>query len=661
MSLKAKFLTLITLTALALVLLIYIGQGSLEKAVDTTQDLVDNSFLPIIEEDIPEFTLLNDSLSLILNADRDAYQAVMALNFAATATSHKDLEEQVSDYKENRDQVLERMQKSKAAYDDAGLDLFPKYEKEYARWISECQAIVDMTNYILPRELSLKKKLEESIVSFAEFRESLDELGESLDEEIKSATDRKSVVQLSVALTLVLNADRDAYQAILAEQKLLSKLDMEELEAADAENSTNIEQVEQRLMKASVVFTDRDNSIYSKCRELFEVWRDQSRSIFDIKFSIEDSQLRREDLLDVANVHFSLMRDEINKITGTLETQVLAKVESAKEHGEAAIDQKNKMIKDSERSIVVFYIVGAFVALFTIGFIWLLSRNILKVLKNAIRGLIESSTQVTNASAQLSDSSQGLAHSASEQASTLEETFASVEELSSMTDRNAENSISASEKSEISRNETEKGRGAMERMKEVMERIKSSSDEMAKIIKTIDEIAFQTNILALNAAVEAARAGEAGSGFAVVAEEVRGLAQRSAEAAQTTSGMIVDSQRNTSEGVSASEEVAKILIEIYENVSAVAGIVSEVSEASQEQSEGLKQINIAASQMDQVSQSTAANAEETASASEELSAQAEVLNDMVAEIQNLLDGTGKKKSQRSPSEFSDDSDNLKLH
>ncbi len=180
----------------------------------------------------------------------------------------------------------------------------------------------------------------------------------------------------------------------------------------------------------------------------------------------------------------------------------------------------------------------------------------------------------------------------------------------------------------------------MSRMSEAIGEIKRSSDETAKIVKTIDEIAFQTNLLALNAAVEAARAGDAGKGFAVVAEEVRNLAMRSAEAAKDTSALIEGSQKNADNGVTVTEEAAKSLREITDNIQKVAQLVGEVTAASNEQSEGIDQINTAVAQLDKVTQSSAANAEESASASEEMSGQAQELKAAVGTLVALVGGAG---------------------
>ncbi len=183
------------------------------------------------------------------------------------------------------------------------------------------------------------------------------------------------------------------------------------------------------------------------------------------------------------------------------------------------------------------------------------------------------------------------------------------------------------------------------RMSEAIEKMKSSSDETAKIIKTIDEIAFQTNLLALNAAVEAARAGEAGKGFAVVAEEVRNLAQRSAKAAKSTELLIEESQQNADNGVVVTKEVGEILQQITESIQEVTALIADVSAASNEQAQGIAHVNTAVAEMDKVTQLNANNAEQSTSASEELSAQARQLDQMVDELTTIIRGTTRRDQE----------------
>ena len=265
-----------------------------------------------------------------------------------------------------------------------------------------------------------------------------------------------------------------------------------------------------------------------------------------------------------------------------------------------------------------------------------ITRSIALPIKKIIEQLSTGSEQVAAASEQVATSSQLMAEGASEQASSLEEISSSLEEMSSMTKQNAENAANAELTAKESHQLAQEGSEAMNRMNEAIDEIKSSSDETAKIVKTIDEIAFQTNLLALNAAVEAARAGDAGKGFAVVAEEVRNLAQRSAEAARNTSELIEGSQKNADNGVAVTREVLSIFENIGSSIGGLSRLVGEVSAASSEQSQGIEQVNLAVAQMDTITQSNASNAEESSSAAQELSAQSNQLDLMINQLNKIV-------------------------
>lgn len=267
-----------------------------------------------------------------------------------------------------------------------------------------------------------------------------------------------------------------------------------------------------------------------------------------------------------------------------------------------------------------------------------ISRGINKALTLIIASLSSGADQVASASAQVASVSQDLAQGTSEQASSLEETSASLEEISSMTRQNVDNANSANSMSGEANHIADQGVAAMKRMSEAINKIKQSSDDTAKIIKTIDEIAFQTNLLALNAAVEAARAGEAGKGFAVVAEEVRNLAQRSAEAAKSTSALIEEARVNADQGVSVSQEVGSNLGSIRDTAAQVASLISQIAAACNEQNQGIGQISKAVSEMDKVTQQNAASSEEAASAAEEVSAQTEEVNEIVRRLSSMVGG-----------------------
>jgi len=237
--------------------------------------------------------------------------------------------------------------------------------------------------------------------------------------------------------------------------------------------------------------------------------------------------------------------------------------------------------------------------------------------------------QVTSAAQEINNSSQGVADGAAQQASALQEISSSLEQMSSMTKANAGSAHEGKGLADAARADAEKGVDSMTRLSEAIEKIKQSSDQTAKIVKTIDEIAFQTNLLALNAAVEAARAGDAGKGFAVVAEEVRNLAMRSAEAAKTTADLIQSSVRNADAGVALNQEVFGNLESIRTGIRKVTEVMDEITAASEQQSMGIDQVSGAVNQLDRVTQQNAANSEESAGAAEELTSQAADMRSMV--------------------------------
>jgi methyl-accepting chemotaxis protein len=275
-------------------------------------------------------------------------------------------------------------------------------------------------------------------------------------------------------------------------------------------------------------------------------------------------------------------------------------------------------------------------------------RGTNRALGHISTALADSSGQVADAAGQVSSASQTLAQGSGEQAAAIEETSAALEEMSAMTKRNAENAHQANDLARAARTAAERGSGDMQAMTAAMQSIKGSSDDIAKIIKTIDEIAFQTNILALNAAVEAARAGEAGMGFAVVADEVRNLAQRSAQAAKETAAKIEGAINNTAQGVQISDKVAGVLTEIVDKIRQVDELITEVSSASREQTQGITQINSAVGETDKVTQSNAASAEECAAAAQELNAQAWSMKQSVGELRVLVEGSQKRPETPAP-------------
>jgi len=294
--------------------------------------------------------------------------------------------------------------------------------------------------------------------------------------------------------------------------------------------------------------------------------------------------------------------------------------------------------KSSFQLIVLIILVVAIIGM-AIGF--LQSRSVSRALGHIIEGLSQVASGAARSSDQVSQASQSLAQTTSEQAASLEETSSSMEEMASMTRQNAENAGQANSMMKEAGIIVNTANNSMTELRSSMEQINQASDETAKIIKTIDEISFQTNLLALNAAVEAARAGEAGAGFAVVADEVRNLAMRAAEAAKNTSALIEENMKDIKEGSAKVIETDDAFDLVEDSASKVAELIAEIASASSEQARGIDQVNLALTEMDKVTQQNAANAEESAAASEELRHQAQNVESLTGELMVLLNGASK--------------------
>ena len=431
------------------------------------------------------------------------------------------------------------------------------------------------------------------------------------------------------AIDFLIEADRDLQQLLVAERSMIftdAKSDV--FKEFMEEYEKNLKQAEERWegFKA-LANTPQERAIFPQFEKAQAEWMTISRRVVDGRLA--DTRQGRRDALDLtlgpAKQAFEKMRDNLDQLTEI-------NLNYAKE------SRTNAAAVYRITLITMAAITGGGL-LVGLLLMWGIGQGVSRPLKRVIDGLSDASDQVTSASTEVSSTSQQLAEGSSEQAASIEETSSSLEEMSSMTRRNAENAGQADSLMKEASQVVASANSMMKDLRAAMDRISNASDETAKIIKTIDEIAFQTNLLALNAAVEAARAGEAGAGFAVVADEVRNLAMRAAEAAKSTAGLIegnISNIKNGSEMVVTTDEAFD---QVAESVKKVGELLNEIASASSDQAQGVDQINRAIGEMDKVTQQNSASAEESAAAAEELSAQAETMKGMVGELVVMVESS----------------------
>ncbi len=900
MTVKNKVILILAMPIIGLAAFVIFSVFQMRGVSSGMRNASGETFIPILKTNIPEMNQLSIGISKLLNADRDAYQAHLAETEAMLLTDPEELKRADRDNRENIDQVKQRVDEASKALDDSMRPIYQEFINNFSVWETYSRKIVALSETKLKHHQSIINNSIECDKLFVAMRNTINEISDTQAKNLEKGNSALTINELHKAhqtLALLLNADRDAYQACLAQNKAANCNSLEELAALDKDNAENIRQIDERLKQASANLPREMSTLIAKFQKFYTDWKSLSRQIITDSKEEMLLNLEQKEVDKAVDKSFAAMRKNIDEIGKLMENKITTLAARMDKQGLLATGQLDLMAGNMSSSVILFIIVGLILVVLPLvlgvisirkiigpleravgiaraiaagdfskrlnissndeigvlaravdeipetlsrieaqfadlsqaakdgdlsfrgntdqfsgayrqiievvnltldnishpvndalrvleriqvndltqkmefqglkgdylkiaqsvnyvrgrleqiqgtvtkiaagnmqdleeyekigarspqdklvpGFIQMMQnlnrliadiemmaaagqngqldaradesshdgafRNIVAGVNNlmksiafplkevgnvmetvatgdltrrvsgtyqgefgrlknhinssvnsideAIRQVSEAVSQVNAGGIQISDASQSLSQGATEQAASLEEVSSSLNEIGSQVTANAGNATKSNDLSQNASANAEAGFREMKSMVAAMNDINDSSQQIAKIIQIIDEIAFQTNLLALNAAVEAARAGAHGKGFAVVAEEVRNLAGRSAKAAKETAEMIGVSLEKVENGLNIVNNSAQSFEKIVSNIAEVSEIGGSIAEACNQQAEGIAQINLGLTQIDQVTQQNTAHAEETAAAAEELAGQSTHLQSLI--------------------------------
>lgn len=644
MRLRGKFLTMIGVPVAGLIAVFVVGLVNFARIGDT----------------IEELNQIQEDQTSLLNADRDGYQAYVEELEARLETSIEELEETVTAHEENVTQTLERATAPEARFSEEMQAVLEEFRGEFEVWQRQSNLLVETELSIADENAERREAGAAANAAFEQMRGVIDQIGMAVEELLAGDLPPSRRRELEQALSLVLNGDRDAYQAYVARLQALEATDQETLESLDQANLENMNQASERVGEAlSLLGTEEAATLRPQFEQHFEVWQPNARRVLELL----SMTFEEEETVRTASASSEAAFDEMRANIDTLVTL-------QDERAAAATAEMQQGIVRTDR----IYVTVTAVALIAAGLIaYILARRMLSSLYESIqaatalangdltteltvrssdevgqlaeaqRGMVEhlrtvvgeistASNNVAAGSEQLASSSQQMSQGATEQASNTEEVSSSMEQMDANIQQNADNAQETERISQKAAEDAQRSGGAVKQTVQAM-------NDIAERISIIEEIARNTNLLALNAAIEAARAGEQGKGFAVVAAEVRKLAERSQKAASEISEV-------SSNSVAVAEEAGSWLDALVPDIQRTAELVQEINASSAEQRSGSQQVNKAITELDKVVQQNASQSEEMSSMAEELSGQAEQLQHSVAFFKVDGQGTGQRQMVR---------------
>lgn len=592
MSIKARIATMATVLIVALLGVVWLGRAGLIESLSTVaflsegafgalidkevQPLINETVLPLINEDFKTVTDCEESIRVMLEADRDVHQAMIAERLALDSTSAQ-LDEADKANVENIGQARTRMEKASVAFTTPeAKDIYAKFVPAFDKWEKMTRGILDTCKSGAALEAARASSFSgEASTAFSEMREFINSLTE-IQEKIITANlesveaKRKVVSEKSVAL----QAQRaEVFKAAGDAMKRMNSLGRTFLLVGWLA----------ALIGGFMAFLFA-RTIVKSLAEATQFMADVAQGRLNLRLTTG----RKDET--------GLLADAINKYIDHIKN--LANEMDSIARGDLTHEYAKKSDSDEITPVLM---------------------NLADGLRQLVVSVNEVAIRVDNGSRQVAESSQYLSDGATQQAASLQEISSTMTEIGAQTRTNAESANKANSVVLETRDSVAGCNRQMSEMNDAMIQLRTAAKQIANIIKVIDDIAFQTNLLALNAAVEAARAGRHGKGFAVVADEVRNLASRSAKAAKETADLIESVVARVQAGGEMADNSAKALASVSEKVSVVTELVSQIAEACNEQAQGIGQVNIALAQIDQVTQQNTANAEETSAAAQELS------------------------------------------